>query len=155
MWRVAFYSLFVILACWWCQARLFHRGVQCSRQHGGTQWVQPKSFLAHIDATVIPFCHKRHTLVPLLWVWPTNNTLLFLSLSAVIGRGGEQINKIQQESGCKVQIAPGTVFFYIIICNVIFLLLLRWVTYVLCLCPDSRGLPDRSVSLTGSPESIQ
>uniref|UniRef100_A0A3P9DA41 KH-type splicing regulatory protein n=1 Tax=Maylandia zebra TaxID=106582 RepID=A0A3P9DA41_9CICH len=26
----------------------------------------------------------------------------------IIGRGGEQINKIQQESGCKVQIAPGT-----------------------------------------------
>eukprot|EP00064_Thunnus_orientalis_P010529 superscaffoldBa00001438_g10555 len=44
----------------------------------------------------------------------------------IIGRGGEQINKIQQESGCKVQIAP-----------------------------DSGGLPDRSVSLTGSPESIQ
>ncbi|XP_051559839.1 far upstream element-binding protein 2-like [Myxocyprinus asiaticus] len=44
----------------------------------------------------------------------------------IIGRGGEQISKIQQESGCKVQIAP-----------------------------DSGGLPDRSVSLTGSPESIQ
>ncbi|CDQ94978.1 unnamed protein product [Oncorhynchus mykiss] len=25
----------------------------------------------------------------------------------IIGRGGEQINKIQQDSGCKVQIAPG------------------------------------------------
>ncbi|KAJ4931815.1 hypothetical protein JOQ06_010255 [Pogonophryne albipinna] len=44
----------------------------------------------------------------------------------IIGRGGEQINKIQQESGCKVQIAP-----------------------------DSGGLPDRSVSLTGSQDSIQ
>nr|XP_015204762.1 PREDICTED: far upstream element-binding protein 2 isoform X4 [Lepisosteus oculatus] len=44
----------------------------------------------------------------------------------IIGRGGEQINKIQQDSGCKVQIAP-----------------------------DSGGLPDRSVSLTGTPESIQ
>uniref|UniRef100_A0A8C9Y7X3 KH-type splicing regulatory protein n=1 Tax=Sander lucioperca TaxID=283035 RepID=A0A8C9Y7X3_SANLU len=44
----------------------------------------------------------------------------------IIGRGGEQINKIQQESGCKVQIAP-----------------------------DSGGLPDRRVSLTGSPDSIQ
>ncbi|XP_066563813.1 far upstream element-binding protein 2 isoform X1 [Amia ocellicauda] len=44
----------------------------------------------------------------------------------IIGRGGEQINKIQQDSGCKVQIAP-----------------------------DSGGLPDRSVSLTGSPDSIQ
>uniref|UniRef100_A0A8C4IUL5 K Homology domain-containing protein n=1 Tax=Dicentrarchus labrax TaxID=13489 RepID=A0A8C4IUL5_DICLA len=49
-----------------------------------------------------------------------------LSLSPVIGRGGEQINKIQQESGCKVQIAP-----------------------------DSGGLPERSVSLTGSLDSIQ
>uniref|UniRef100_A0A672GSJ7 KH-type splicing regulatory protein n=1 Tax=Salarias fasciatus TaxID=181472 RepID=A0A672GSJ7_SALFA len=43
----------------------------------------------------------------------------------IIGRGGEQINKIQQESGCKVQIAP-----------------------------DSGGLPERSVSLTGSQDSI-
>lgn len=32
-----------------------------------------------------------------------------LSVETVIGRGGEQINKIQQESGCKVQIAPGTI----------------------------------------------
>ncbi|XP_041856402.1 far upstream element-binding protein 2-like isoform X3 [Melanotaenia boesemani] len=44
----------------------------------------------------------------------------------IIGRGGEQINKIQQESGCKVQIAP-----------------------------DSGGLSERNVSLTGSLESIQ
>ncbi|XP_047434188.1 far upstream element-binding protein 2 [Mugil cephalus] len=44
----------------------------------------------------------------------------------IIGRGGEQINKIQQDSGCKVQIAH-----------------------------DSAGLPDRSVSLTGSPDAIQ
>uniref|UniRef100_A0A665SUR0 Far upstream element-binding protein 2-like n=1 Tax=Echeneis naucrates TaxID=173247 RepID=A0A665SUR0_ECHNA len=44
----------------------------------------------------------------------------------IIGRGGEQINKIQQDSGCKVQIAH-----------------------------DSAGLPERSVSLTGSPDSIQ
>lgn len=47
--------------------------------------------------------------MPLLWVCPTNNTDLSFSLFPVIGRGGEQINKIQQESGCKVQIAPGTV----------------------------------------------
>lgn len=32
-----------------------------------------------------------------------------VSLSLVIGRGGEQISKIQQDSGCKVQIAPGNV----------------------------------------------
>nr|XP_057921221.1 far upstream element-binding protein 2 [Doryrhamphus excisus]XP_057921222.1 far upstream element-binding protein 2 [Doryrhamphus excisus] len=44
----------------------------------------------------------------------------------IIGRGGEQINKIQQDSGCKVQIAH-----------------------------DSAGLAERSVSLTGSPEAIQ
>lgn len=29
----------------------------------------------------------------------------------VIGRGGEQISRIQQESGCKIQIAPGNVIF--------------------------------------------
>uniref|UniRef100_A0A672YIK2 Far upstream element-binding protein 2-like n=1 Tax=Sphaeramia orbicularis TaxID=375764 RepID=A0A672YIK2_9TELE len=44
----------------------------------------------------------------------------------IIGRGGEQINKIQQDSGCKVQIAH-----------------------------DSAGLPERSVSLTGSGDAIQ
>ncbi|XP_036409850.1 far upstream element-binding protein 1 isoform X1 [Megalops cyprinoides] len=44
----------------------------------------------------------------------------------IIGRGGEQISRLQQESGCKIQIAP-----------------------------DSGGLPERSVSLTGSPDSIQ
>lgn len=32
---------------------------------------------------------------------------LLLFLRPVIGRGGEQINKIQQDSGCKVQISPG------------------------------------------------
>ncbi|XP_068177496.1 far upstream element-binding protein 2 [Antennarius striatus] len=44
----------------------------------------------------------------------------------IIGRGGEQINKIQQDSGCKVQIAH-----------------------------DSAGLSERSVCLTGSPDAIQ
>uniref|UniRef100_A0A669DEE2 Far upstream element (FUSE) binding protein 1 n=1 Tax=Oreochromis niloticus TaxID=8128 RepID=A0A669DEE2_ORENI len=44
----------------------------------------------------------------------------------IIGRGGEQISRLQQESGCKIQIAP-----------------------------DSGGMPDRSVTLTGLPESIQ
>uniref|UniRef100_A0A6Q2XK46 K Homology domain-containing protein n=1 Tax=Esox lucius TaxID=8010 RepID=A0A6Q2XK46_ESOLU len=43
-----------------------------------------------------------------------------------IGRGGEQISRMQQESGCKIQIAP-----------------------------DSGGMPDRSVTLTGSPDAIQ
>uniref|UniRef100_UPI003D9CBCBC KH domain-containing protein n=1 Tax=Escherichia coli TaxID=562 RepID=UPI003D9CBCBC len=44
----------------------------------------------------------------------------------IIGRGGEQINKIQQDSGCKVQISPA-----------------------------SGGLPERSGALTGAPESVQ
>uniref|UniRef100_A0AAR2JNM4 Far upstream element-binding protein 1 n=1 Tax=Pygocentrus nattereri TaxID=42514 RepID=A0AAR2JNM4_PYGNA len=44
----------------------------------------------------------------------------------IIGRGGEQISRVQQESGCKIQIAP-----------------------------DSGGMPERSVTLTGSPDSIQ
>ncbi|KAG8555317.1 hypothetical protein GDO81_017668 [Engystomops pustulosus] len=44
----------------------------------------------------------------------------------IIGRGGEQISRIQQESGCKIQIAP-----------------------------DSGGMPDRSCTLTGSPDSVQ
>uniref|UniRef100_A0A671QCB0 Far upstream element-binding protein 1-like n=1 Tax=Sinocyclocheilus anshuiensis TaxID=1608454 RepID=A0A671QCB0_9TELE len=41
-------------------------------------------------------------------------------------RGGEQISRIQQDSGCKIQISP-----------------------------DSGGMPDRSVTLTGAPDSIQ
>uniref|UniRef100_A0A665XBH2 Far upstream element (FUSE) binding protein 1 n=1 Tax=Echeneis naucrates TaxID=173247 RepID=A0A665XBH2_ECHNA len=44
----------------------------------------------------------------------------------IIGRGGEQISRLQQESGCKIQIAP-----------------------------DSGGMPERSVTLTGPPDSIQ
>ncbi|KAM9327086.1 far upstream element-binding protein 1 [Gastrophryne carolinensis] len=44
----------------------------------------------------------------------------------IIGRGGEQISRIQQETGCKIQIAP-----------------------------DSGGLPDRSCMLTGTPDSVQ
>uniref|UniRef100_A0A8C5FLF2 Far upstream element (FUSE) binding protein 1 n=1 Tax=Gadus morhua TaxID=8049 RepID=A0A8C5FLF2_GADMO len=59
-----------------------------------------------------------------------NGSLFFfvtpLSKLSVIGRGGEQISRMQQESGCKIQIAP-----------------------------DSGGMPDRSVTLTGSPDAIQ
>ena len=40
-----------------------------------------------------------------------NGSLFFfvtpLSKLSVIGRGGEQISRMQQESGCKIQIAPG------------------------------------------------
>lgn len=35
-----------------------------------------------------------------------SNLSVFFFLQ-VIGRGGEQISRIQQESGCKIQIAPG------------------------------------------------
>uniref|UniRef100_A0A7N8YA68 Far upstream element (FUSE) binding protein 1 n=1 Tax=Mastacembelus armatus TaxID=205130 RepID=A0A7N8YA68_9TELE len=58
-------------------------------------------------------------------IWSSYVTLLSM-LFLVIGRGGEQISRLQQESGCKIQIAP-----------------------------DSGGMPDRSVTLTGPPESIQ
>ncbi|KAL4826154.1 hypothetical protein H8958_019771 [Nasalis larvatus] len=44
----------------------------------------------------------------------------------IFGRGGEQIDKIQQDSACKVQITP-----------------------------DSSGLPEHNVSLTGATESLQ
>uniref|UniRef100_A0AAY4BJB3 K Homology domain-containing protein n=1 Tax=Denticeps clupeoides TaxID=299321 RepID=A0AAY4BJB3_9TELE len=44
----------------------------------------------------------------------------------IIGRGGEQITRIQLESGCKIQIAP-----------------------------DSGGMMDRPCTLTGSPENIE
>uniref|UniRef100_A0A8C2SPH2 Far upstream element binding protein 3 n=1 Tax=Coturnix japonica TaxID=93934 RepID=A0A8C2SPH2_COTJA len=44
----------------------------------------------------------------------------------IIGRGGEQISRIQNESGCKIQIAP-----------------------------DSGGMPERPCVLTGTPESIE
>ncbi|XP_053551745.1 far upstream element-binding protein 3 isoform X2 [Bombina bombina] len=44
----------------------------------------------------------------------------------IIGRGGEQISRIQTESGCKIQIAP-----------------------------DSGGMPERPCVLTGAPESIE
>lgn len=43
----------------------------------------------------------------------------------VIGRGGEQITRLQSESGCKIQMAP-----------------------------DSNGQPDRICSLAGSREAI-
>ena len=51
--------------------------------------------------------------------------LVFI-ISTVIGRGGEQISRLQNESGCKIQMAP-----------------------------DSAGMPDRSCTLTGSREAIK
>lgn len=44
--------------------------------------------------------------------------------SKVIGRGGEQISRLQAESGCKIQMAP-----------------------------DSGGLPERLCTLTGNDQS--
>ncbi|NXD75003.1 FUBP3 protein, partial [Halcyon senegalensis] len=52
--------------------------------------------------------------------------LMLVELISVIGRGGEQISRIQAESGCKIQIAP-----------------------------DSGGMPERPCVLTGTPESIE
>lgn len=45
---------------------------------------------------------------------------------AVIGRGGEQISRLQTESGCKIQMAP-----------------------------DSGGLPERVCTLTGNAQAIR
>lgn len=36
-------------------------------------------------------------------------THYFFLFFVVIGRGGEQISRLQQESGCKIQIAPGKI----------------------------------------------
>ena len=45
---------------------------------------------------------------PLWWCWVTNRILTCSLLPfSVIGKGGEQISRIQLESGCKIQIAPG------------------------------------------------
>ena len=33
---------------------------------------------------------------------------MFIFAYSVIGRGGEQINKLQSETGAKIQVAPGT-----------------------------------------------
>lgn len=38
---------------------------------------------------------------------------------SVIGRGGEQISRIQAESGCKIQIASGKGFFFFIYLSLI------------------------------------
>jgi hypothetical protein len=50
----------------------------------------------------------------------------FFTTFAVIGRGGEQITRLQAESGAKIQMAP-----------------------------DAGGLPDRVCTLTGSQEAIR
>lgn len=48
-----------------------------------------------------------------------------LNIFTVIGRGGEQITRLQAESGCKIQMAP-----------------------------DSQGMPERICSLSGTREAI-
>jgi hypothetical protein len=50
----------------------------------------------------------------------------FINIFLVIGRGGEQISRIQAETGCKVQVAP-----------------------------DSAGAKDRPCYLQGTKESIE
>ena len=44
----------------------------------------------------------------------------------IIGRGGEQITRLQAETGCKIQMAA-----------------------------DSQGMPERQCTLTGTPAAIQ
>uniref|UniRef100_A0A3Q3VUQ5 K Homology domain-containing protein n=1 Tax=Mola mola TaxID=94237 RepID=A0A3Q3VUQ5_MOLML len=57
-----------------------------------------------------PFAAQKRQLEDHYWERAMSTTFGFaVSLSLVIGRGGEQISKIQQDSGCKVQIAPGNV----------------------------------------------
>jgi far upstream element-binding protein len=48
------------------------------------------------------------------------------NIFAVIGRGGEQITRLQSETGCKIQMAP-----------------------------ESGGLPERVCTLTGSREAVK
>ncbi|XP_052221959.1 far upstream element-binding protein 1-like isoform X3 [Dreissena polymorpha] len=48
----------------------------------------------------------------------------------IIGKGGEQITRLQAETSCKIQIAPDFDFV------------------------DSNGMPERSTTLTGTPQSI-
>lgn len=54
------------------------------------------------------------------------NLLIFIDIITVIGRGGEQITRLQSETGCKIQMAP-----------------------------ESGGLPDRVCTLTGSREAVK
>ena len=50
----------------------------------------------------------------------------FNNVFTVIGRGGEQITRLQSETGCKIQMAP-----------------------------ESGGLPERVCTLTGSREAVK
>uniref|UniRef100_A0A8C7QKL3 K Homology domain-containing protein n=1 Tax=Oncorhynchus mykiss TaxID=8022 RepID=A0A8C7QKL3_ONCMY len=66
------------------------------------------------------------TLPELFSPLPSHFYFPLLPFILVIGRGGEQITRIQLESGCKIQIAS-----------------------------ESGGMMDRACSLTGTPESIE
>lgn len=56
-----------------------------------------------LDSVSLPLPNTFHT----LFVDNDLFYLLFFPFLKVIGRGGEQISRLQQESGCKIQIAPG------------------------------------------------
>lgn len=58
----------------------------------------------------------------LSFILPIKSNIAF---NLVIGRGGEQITRLQAESGCKIQMAP-----------------------------DSNGMPERICSLSGSRDAI-
>lgn len=88
------------------------------------------------------------------------STMLTKPLFSVIGRGGEQISRIQQDSGCKIQISPGESNCSVLTaCISVWLLSAFWRkngnAYSALYPTDSGGMPERSVTLTGSPDSVQ
>lgn len=58
---------------------------------------------------------------------------------SVIGRGGEQISRIQAESGCKIQIASGKPSFFIDLSSVEISTLPRFLDHYLCSLLRSLG----------------
>lgn len=61
-----------------------------------------------------------------IWKLFTTGFNFCYNIVTVIGRGGEQITRLQSETGCKIQMAS-----------------------------ESGGLPDRSCTLTGTREAVK
>uniref|UniRef100_A0A8C0F558 Far upstream element-binding protein 1 n=1 Tax=Bubo bubo TaxID=30461 RepID=A0A8C0F558_BUBBB len=93
-------------------------------EDGDGSWTSPSS-TTHWEGMPSPFKGRNFYLLPVS-VMTEEYKVPDGMVGFIIGRGGEQISRIQQESGCKIQIAP-----------------------------DSGGLPERSCMLTGTPESVQ
>lgn len=64
------------------------------------------AWLVSVSACFLNHRHDVHVAVLPMLILKSK----FVRFSLVIGRGGEQINKIQQDSGCKVQIAHGELY---------------------------------------------